>query len=141
MDTAFLEMNLRLVGSILVGVAILHFGLPKKFEWATDLPKLTGFNRHMFVVQCFFVAFNSFLMGCICLFVPGCLLVRSQAGLVLSLWLTIYWAARLWCQFFVYPKELWVGKKFETCMHILFSCIWIYVVVCFANALMLQNSN
>jgi hypothetical protein len=138
MNCAAMRIFLQAVGLILIGIALMHFGLPRRFNWATELPKLAGFNRHMFVVQCTFVAYNSFLMGCICLFAPDTLLVKTQAGLVLTLFLTLYWLPRLWCQFFAYPKELWIGKRFETSMHILFSCIWIFAVLTFGSTLFLQ---
>lgn len=121
-----------------MAIALMHFGLPKRYKWAAELPALSGFNRHMFKVQFFFVAFNTFIMGVICLALPQVLVEKSLAGLVLSVWMTVYWSVRLWCQFFVYPKELWQGKRFETAMHILFALIWIFIVATMGSALAMQ---
>jgi hypothetical protein len=128
-----LELHLRIVGISLICLALMHFTLPKKFQWKSELSSLSLFNRHMFVVQCFFVALNSFLMGMVCLFYAGALAVKSELGLAISVWLLIYWGCRLYCQFFVYPTQLWRGHNFETAMHVLFSFLWLYYVLVFGS--------
>lgn len=38
----------------------------------------------------------------------------------------MFWALRLFTQFFVYSPKLWRGKRFETVVHIAFSMLWTY---------------
>ena len=38
-------------------------------------------------------------------------------------------------QWFVYDRELWVGKRFETAMHFLFSGLWVFLTATFTTAL------
>jgi hypothetical protein len=45
---------------------------------------------------------------------------------------------RLGFQIFVYDAALWRGKKFETCMHWLFTALWLYLVVVFGWVLWRQ---
>lgn len=37
--------------------------------------------------------------------------------------LTVFWAARLYCQGIIYRRVLWQGKKFETAMHWLLTMV------------------
>lgn len=78
------------------------------------------------VVHTFFIALIVFMMGILNLFYSD-ELVNNQFGRVISLGLGIFWLIRLVFQFFVYSKELWKGKRFETNMHIIFSITWIYL--------------
>lgn len=47
--------------------------------------------------------------------------------------LHLFWAIRLFIQLFVYASKLWKGKTFETAMHVLFTLLWIYLVVVFGS--------
>ena len=51
---------------------------------------------------------------------------KENLGKKISLGLGIFWAIRLFIQFFVYSSDLWKGKKLETSIHILFSIFWTY---------------
>ena len=43
----------------------------------------------------------------------------------------VFWLARLLIQFFGYSSELWRGKRFETCVHLLFIGFWSYLSTVF----------
>ncbi len=87
-------------------------------------------NRQMMYVHSFFIAFVVFLMGILCLTSSG-ELASTVLGKRISLGLGIFWAARLFVQFFGYSSKIWIGKKFETIVHILFSLLWIYLSIVF----------
>ena len=87
-------------------------------------------NRQMMYVHTFFVALVVFLMGVLCATSAG-LLISSELGYRISLGLGVFWGLRLFFQFFVYSKELWKGKRFESVVHILFSLLWLYFTVVF----------
>ena len=76
-------------------------------------------------VHTFFIALMLLLMGALCLFTSE-ELVASEMGKIISLGFGIFWGVRLLFQFFGYSRKLWVGKPFETAMHILFSLLWVY---------------
>ncbi|MEL6392627.1 MAG: hypothetical protein AAFR97_07715, partial [Bacteroidota bacterium] len=58
-------------------------------------------------------------------------LLSTQLGKNLSLGLAIFWTCRLLAQFFWYSSDLWRGKRFETIVHIVFSCLWLYLSAVF----------
>jgi len=78
------------------------------------------------VVHTFFIALTVFLMGLLSLLYSA-ELVTLPFGRVISLGIGIFWLVRLFFQFFVYSKDLWKGKRFETIMHILFAITWVYL--------------
>ena len=49
--------------------------------------------------------------------------------------LAVFWAVRLWMQWFLYDAQLWRGKTFETLMHFAFTGLWLLLVVTFSAAL------
>ncbi len=81
-------------------------------------------------VHTFFIALTLFLIGLLCLTSPADL-INTTLGKRVSLGLGIFWALRLFVQFFVYSSTTWRGKAFETKIHILFSIFWIYLSVIF----------
>jgi hypothetical protein len=84
----------------------------------------------MMQVHTFFIAFVVFAMGLLCL-TSATELMGTTLGHKLSLVLGVFWGLRLLVQFFWYSPRLWIGKKLETCIHILFSLLWAYFTVVF----------
>ncbi len=120
-----MEAHLKIIGSILIGLAFLHAGFPRQFHWKTELASLSLLNRQLMYVHTFFIALLVFLLGIFCM-VSAKDIVHTPLGHTLALGLGIFWFMRLLCQFFVYSPELWKGKRFETAVHILFSVFWTY---------------
>ena len=123
-----MEIYLKAAGVILIILGIIHIIFPKQFNWKADLAGLSLINRQMMIVHTFFIALTVFLMGVLSLFYSA-ELVSTPFGRVISLGLGIFWAVRLFFQFFVYSKDLWKGKPFETVMHVLFTVTWIYLTI------------
>jgi len=125
-----MEINLLIVGVLLVALALIHTIFPKYFNWETELKLLSLMNRQMMLVHTFFIAFTVFLMGLLCL-TSASELINTNLGRKLSLGFGLFWTARFLIQFFVYSKDLWKGKGFETAVHILFSILWAYFSIIF----------
>jgi len=123
-----MEIYLKIAGIILIILGIVHVAFPKRFNWKDELQPLSLINRQMMVVHTFFIALTVFMMGILSLFYSA-ELIFTPFGRVVSLGFAIFWFIRLVFQFFVYSKELWKGKTFETIMHIIFALIWIYLTV------------
>jgi len=123
-----MEIFLKIAGAILIVLGIVHIAFPKRFNWKDELLPLSLINRQMMMVHTFFIALTVFMMGILSFFYFDQLLT-NPFGKVISLGLAIFWFIRLVFQFFVYSKELWKGKTFETIMHIIFALIWIYLTV------------
>ena len=125
-----MELQLKIIGVLLIVLALVHIIFPKYFNWETELKSLSLINRQMMQVHTFFIALTVLLMGLLCL-TSSSEIVQTNFGKQISLGLGIFWGIRLLIQFFGYSAELWKGKKLETTMHILFSILWTYLTIIF----------
>lgn len=125
-----MEIHLKIIGIILIVLALVHVIFPGYFNWKEELKTLSLVNRQMMIVHTFFIALTVFLMGIICL-TSSTDLIETKLGRQVSLGFGIFWTARLFIQFFGYSAKLWKGKTFETIIHILFSILWTYFSVMF----------
>ena len=126
-----MEFHVKTIGIILVILALIHVAFPSYFGWKTELKSLSLINREMMYAHTFFLAFVLLLMGILCIFESQAI-VNTSLGKTISLGFGIFWLARLLTQFFGYSSKLWIGKRFETVIHILFSFLWTYYVIIFS---------
>lgn len=125
-----MELQLKIIGVLLIVLALIHGIFHSYFNWKTELKSLSLINKQMMVIHTFFVAFIVALMGVLC-FTCAEELITTPLGKKISLGLAIFWFARLFVQFFGYSSELWKGKLFETIIHIVFSAFWLYLTAVF----------
>lgn len=125
-----MELQLNVIGALLILLAMLHVIFPKYFNWANEFGNISLINRQMIYVHTFFIALVLFLMGLLCLTSPT-ELIETGLGRKLSLGLGIFWLIRLFIQLFVYSTKLWKGKRFETAVHIVFVLFWAYFSIVF----------
>lgn len=125
-----MEFHLKIIGSIMIALALIHGVFPKRFDWKTELRPLSLLNRQVMYVHTFFIAVVVLLMGILCLTSPQ-EIVETNLGRKIALGLGFFWFLRLIIQFFGYSSELWRGKTFETTVHILFAMLWTYFSVIF----------
>ncbi|MBG8555928.1 hypothetical protein [Hymenobacter guriensis] len=121
-----MELQLKLIGALLLLLAGLHAGFPRYFNWAGELKPLSLINRQMMYVHTLFIALVVLLMGLLCLGYASDLL-HTRLGHGVALGLSVFWLVRLVVQFFGYSAELWRGKRFETTIHVVFSLLWLYL--------------
>jgi hypothetical protein len=120
-----MEIHVKIVGAMLIALALLHIVIPKYFKWEHELTSLTLITKQILYVHTFFIAFVVLLVGLLCLGYSY-ELIYDPFGKVISLGLFGFWFTRLIFQFFVYSPKVWRGKRFETVVHILFSITWAY---------------
>lgn len=125
-----MELHLKIIGILLIVLALIHIIFPRYFNWRQELNSLSIMNRQMMYVHSFFIAFVVFLIGLLCL-TSASDLISTTLGRRISLGLGIFWTVRLFTQFFGYSSEVWKGKTFETTIHILFSMFWAYLSLVF----------
>ena len=125
-----MELHIKIIGAILMALALVHIIFPKYFNWKEELKPLSLINRQMMTIHTLFIAIIVFLMGLLCL-TSATELVTTSLGKTITLGLAIFWTVRLYIQFFGYSAALWKGKVFETTVHITFSGFWIYLSVVF----------
>lgn len=124
------ETHLKIIGYLLMVLALVHITFPKYFSWKDELKQLSLVNKQMMQVHTFFIAFVVFLMGLLCATSYDDL-IHMPLGKRIALGLSIFWGIRLLFQFFVYSPKLWKGKTFETIVHVVFSLFWVYLTVIF----------
>jgi hypothetical protein len=122
--------HLKIIGLILIFLALVHVIFPKYFNWRLELKSLSLINRQMMTVHTFFIALTIFLMGLLC-FTSAKEIIETELGNKIALGLGVFWSIRLFVQFFVYSVKLWKGKTFETIVHVFFSGLWIYFSIVF----------
>ena len=123
-------LQLKVIGFVLVILALLHAGFARYFNWRTEFAPVSLINRQMMYVHTFFVAFIVLLMGVLCLTsAPN--LLGTSLGRRVALGCGVFWLARLLIQFFGYSPELWRGKRFETGVHLVFIGFWSYLSAVF----------
>ncbi|MBL0097476.1 MAG: hypothetical protein IPP46_14060 [Bacteroidetes bacterium] len=125
-----MEIHYKIIGVLLMLLALIHIIFPKYFHWKDELKSLSLINREMMTIHTLFIAVVVFLMGLLCL-TSATALIETDLGKRISLGLGIFWGLRLITQFFGYSSALWKGKSFETTVHILFSLFWSYLTFVF----------
>ena len=127
-----MELHLKIIGVLLIALALAHAIFPKCFNWKTELSLLSIINRQLVYVHSFFIALMVLLMGLLCL-TSSYDLVHTVLGKKIALGLGIFWMARLFIQLFGYSSKLWRGKRFETSIHIMFTIFWTYLTGVFLS--------
>jgi len=125
-----MDLHLKIAGSLLIVLSLLHITLPRYFNWKNELSRLNQMNRQMMYVHTFFIALIVLLMGLLCV-TSSRELIETTIGNRLALGLGIFWSFRLFVQFFGYSSSNWKGKTFETIIHIILSIFWAYLCVLF----------
>jgi hypothetical protein len=127
-----LTVLLRLAGAGLILLAILHVPISRHLNWRTDTARLTPVNASIFHVHNFFICLILVMMGLPCVFDPMILLEKSRAGAWIAWSSAVFWATRLYFQWFVYDADLWRGKQLETGVHWWFTLVWTSLAALFA---------
>ena len=127
-----MDIHIKIIGWLLVFISLLHLFFPKYFEWKKECSSMSLINRQMFYIHSYFIGLTLFLMGVLCL-TSTADLINTSLGKRISLGFGVFWFIRLVIQFVGYSSKLWRGKRFETCMHILFSLFWIYLSTIFLS--------
>jgi hypothetical protein len=133
-----IELQLRLVGALLLGVAALGVAVHRHFRWGVEIQQLTLLTRQVFLIHSAFVTVVLVMLGAMLLTVAPALLAPGPLPRAVLIGLVVMWSARLLAQWFFYDPILWRGDPFRTFMHVLFSVLYAYFVATFALALHAQ---
>ncbi len=125
-----MQLQLRIIGVLLILLALVHMVFPKYFDWKNEFSSVSLLNRQMIYVHTFFIALTVLLMGLLCL-VCSNQIVHTELGKIISLGLGVFWTFRLIVQIVGYSSKLWKGKAFETTIHLLFTFLWTYLSAVF----------
>ena len=128
-----IETHIKVVGSLLIALSMMHIVLPRYFNWERELTSVSLITKQILYVHTFFIAFTVLLMGLLCINYAHDL-IHNPFGKIISLGLFGFWLMRLIFQFFVYSPKVWRGKKFETLIHVIFAATWTYFTSVFLFA-------
>jgi hypothetical protein len=140
LDAGLLLFNLRLVGVLLAGLAVLNVFVPRRFHWREELARISLLNRQIFEVHAIFLILTLALFAALLLTSADALLERTRLARAMLAGLTIFWGTRMLMQWFYYSPATWRGHRFHTAMHYAFSAMWIYVTGVFSAALYFVSS-
>ena len=130
------ELHLRVVGVLLLLLTAVNvFDVPRRFDWKRELTGLSLINRQIFQVHAAFICVMLVMFAGLVLLLPRELLAPTPLARAILAGLGTFWFIRLLTQWFVYDRSLWRGRRFETGVHILFTCVWTYFAATFAAAL------
>jgi hypothetical protein len=129
---ATLEMLLRIAGGGLLLLALAHVPIGRQLGWREDCRRLTPVNEAVFHVHTFFICLTLVMMALPCLLAPQVLVRPTAAGAWMAWSFSVFWFARLYFQWFVYPTALWRGKRLETGVHLIFTILWLALGCLFA---------
>lgn len=128
-----MQTTFETTGWLLIGLALLHAGFPRRFHWKHELGSVSLLTRQIMYVHTFFIALAVMLIGLLCVTSAG-ELAGTPLGRKVSGGLAVFWGCRLLVQLFGYSPGLWKGKTFETTAHVLFTLLWIHLTVMFGLA-------
>ena len=57
-----MEVHLKIIGILLMLLALVHTIFPRYFNWKNELKELSLMNRQMMKIHTFFIAVTVFLM-------------------------------------------------------------------------------
>lgn len=78
-----MEIHLKIAGSLLMVLAVLHIFLPHYLKWKQELGALSLINRQIMYVHSFFIAMVVFLIGLLCV-IAASELVSTSLGKKIS---------------------------------------------------------
>ena len=134
-DPSVLLLNLRAAGVLLAALAVVNLFVPSRFDWRTDLSRVSLLNRQIFQAHSVFLVLILALSSALLLTSADALLEPSRLSRAILLGLTIFWGLRMVMQWFFYSSDIWRGNRFFTTMHVVFSMTWIYLTGVFSVAL------
>lgn len=133
-----LTLHLRIIGGILIALALAHVYISRHLGWRADAARMSPLNRQIFFVHAIFICMVVGMMGVLTLLYTDTLTTPTPLARVVLIGLLVFWGARLVFQWFVYDWSHWRGHRFNTAMHLFFTCLWTYFVLTFALTLRLQ---
>lgn len=134
-----LSILLRVAGAGLILLAALHVPIGRHLKWREDGAHLSRVNSSIFRVHAFFICFVLVMMGLPCLLEPAVFLEKSRASAWLAWSFSAFWTTRLYFQWFVYPSDLWRGKRMETIVHVWATIFWASLAALFTLCAMEQK--
>ena len=125
---------IQIAGWMLMGLSVAHLAFPKRFRWREELARLSLLNRQIFLVHTLFICLVLAMMGALSAFGAEALLAPSALGRWVLAGFALFWAARLFAQWFIYDWSLWRGHHINAVIHATFTILWTFLAGVYAMA-------
>lgn len=79
--------------------------IPVALRWSEDVAKLRPLTRQIFWTYAAYIWSTNLFFGIVSVTIPGELIAGSPVSSALTIFITIYWAARLGIQFFYFDRS------------------------------------
>lgn len=122
--TRFFDFDLWLAGVGHFVILIASFQLPYRLHWRQDLQSLMPFNRKLLWVQGGFTVLTIFAFGTLTLALHRELLQGDRAALGLTLFIGIYWTARILVDALYFSHADWPKGRQFVVGHILLTSLF-----------------
>jgi hypothetical protein len=127
--------QLRLVGTALVVLGVLHLGMARAFGWRGQLAGVALLTRQIIHAHTLFIGLTCVLLGLAPLLLTEDLLAAGRMSTAVLAAECVFWGLR-WCaQLMEFRPALWRGNRLYTTGHICFVALWTWVMSVFLAAL------
>ena len=100
-----LETLIFVAGILQVALVAGSFAIPGLLNWKRELSVLNPLIRQMFWTYAGYILVTNFSFGLLSIFAPVSLLDGSILAIVVSLFIGLYWTARIIIQFFYFDRK------------------------------------
>ena len=122
-----LSVNLRLAGILILALAAVYPTYSRRFGWREELQRVSLLTRNIFQVHCGFIVLLLVLQGMLLAMFPQAVLERNAAAIALLIGLCAFWVYRLIAQLAIFDRRLWIGHRFNSFVHVMFTVFWMYL--------------
>lgn len=129
------DVQLRLVGAVLVGLGVGHVALPRVLAWRPQFASLQPLTRHVLYTHTFFIGVMCVLLGLAPLLLTPDLLAPGRVHKAVLGAECVFWGLRWAAQFVAFPPATWRGSRLHRAGYAGFTLLWTWVVAVFAAAL------
>lgn len=126
--------HLQATGVVLIILGLSHAGFSRYFGWDRELSSVSLLTRRVFHVHTFFIGLTLVLAGAGSVLLADELLKPSPLSRAVMGASAVFWTCRWIFQFCVFERAIWRGNQLYTFMHIVFACLWTYLVAVYSWA-------
>lgn len=115
---------IQIAGVIQLVIASANIVLPKKLEYGANIARMSNICRQVFVVHSIYIGGLLVALGALCLAFAPDLAGASPLGRSLTVFLAVFWGARIFIQLFYYDATV---KRENPLGHIFFLTLFVFL--------------
>jgi hypothetical protein len=133
-----LTTQLAATGAVLVVLGVVHLVLPRALGWRGQLAALSGLNREVTYVHCYFIGLSCVLWGLLPLVSGPALLTPDPVTRAVLVGAVLFWGSRLVVQVGVFNRH--ARESASWCaLSIAGTALWLYITGVWVAALAAQR--